>query len=423
MPKLVFFLDALDPRECTDWLKETMQGRVISGVPRVTPSVIGSFLTGKKPGEHGLVRPTPLYGTYMQRPKGETIIDAVAKRCRVLSYMVPFTLGVSPPGSIVAQSGMAEEANIQFPVLIMPQVDFDPPSVEPEQMLRSYIDHVRNIFATTRQLVRNDRADMYFISIREIDAFTHWHYQSDCRKQLIEYIAAELTETAAMGSDMEIFWFSDHGGCPKVGRFEINRWFIHKGYLNLTYLEKRHQKQLDMMLKADPDQHVYRDQISVHTPFVQIEDGSKFICADVFDSCVDALDATEDEIEKVREELMQTGHFKAVYRKHELYGECGNDVPEIIPDRKDGLLVSCNVHPKADTDNPQSIVALRTGDHSPYGCYGGTYDFNSEDIHPWELYNIVDEICGESTKKEGEEALAPEDKQNIIERLEKLGYA
>jgi len=421
--KLIFFLDALDPRETTDWLAETMRGRVISGVPRVTPSVIGSFLTGKSPGEHGLVRPTPLYAPFQQRPKGETIIDLVAKRGRVSSYMMPFTLGIDPPGAMMAQSGMADEANIQYPVFVMPQVNFAPPTVDPEQMLQSYVDHVRNIFATVRQLVRNDRADVYFISIREIDAFTHWHYEADCRKRLIEYIASEMAETTLMGSDMEILWFSDHGGCPKTGRFEINRWFIDKGYLKITYLQKRHEKQIEAMRKANQELNIYKDQVSIHTPFVQIEEGSKFICADLFDSCVDVLDATEDEIEKVREELLQTGHFKAVYRKHELYGECDDNVPEIIPDRKDGDLVSCNVHPRAEAEDCQSIVALRTGDHSPFGCYGGTYDFNSKDIHPWDLYYIVEEITRGIEKKQEAITFTPQEESDLVAMLERKGYA
>ncbi|MHA1812880.1 MAG: alkaline phosphatase family protein [Candidatus Thorarchaeota archaeon] len=423
MPKMVVFLDALDPRECVGWLAETKQGRVISGVPRVTPSVIGSFLTGKTPGQHGLVRPTPLYRPFIQRPKGDTIIDLVAKRGRVLSYLIPFTLGVNPPNSIVAQAGMAEESNIQHPVLIMPQVGFDPISVEPEQMLHSYVDHVRNVFSTMRQLIRNDRADVYFVSIREIDAFTHWHYGTDCRSRLIEYIAAEMEETVAMGRDLDLFWFSDHGGCPKTGRFEINRWLIDKGYLKVTYLQKRHQKQLEMMKMANPDFKIYKDQVGIHTPFVQVEDDSKFISVDLFDACVDVLDASDDEIEELRRELMDTGHFKAVYRKHELYGEdCDEDVPEIIPDRKDGVLVSANVHPNAEAPDAESIVNLRTGDHSPYGCYGGTYYFNSEDIHPWELYSIVDEITGDIENKKEEVSLSSSEEHDIVAMLERKGY-
>jgi len=420
MPKLVFFLDALDPRECTGWLKETMQGRVISGVPRVTPPVIGSFLTGKTPGEHGLLRPTPLYRPFIQRPKGETILDVIAKRGRVFSYLMPFTLGIDPPNSMVAQSGMAEEANIQYPVLVMPQVSHDPPTADPEDMLHSYVDHVRNIFATVRQLVRNDRADVYFVSIREIDSFTHWYYEGDYRQRLIEYIASELSETALEG--WEIFWFSDHGGCPKTGRFEINRWLIGKGYLNITFLAKRHQKQLDMMEKNDVK--VYRDQVGIHTPLVQVEEDSKFVSADLFDACVDVLNATDREIEKLRDELMQTGHFKAVYRKRELFGDqCDGDIPEIIPDRKEGILVSANAHPRAESEDADSIVNLRTGDHSPFGCYGGTYDFNSRDVHPWELYNIVEEICQDIKPKEEGISLSTNEERDIINLLERKGYA
>jgi hypothetical protein len=217
---------------------------------------------------------------------------------------------------------------------------------------------------------------------------------------------------------------SDHGGCPKTGRFEINRWLIKKGLLNVTYLQKRHMKQLEMMKAQNPNLHLYKDQVGIHTPFVQIEDDSKFISVDLFDACVDVLDATEDEIEQLRKDLMDTGHFKAVYRKHELYGEdCDPDIPELIPDRKEGILVSCNVHPRAEEPDAESIVNLRDGDHSPYGCYGGTYEFNSQDIHPWELYSIVDEMTQDLKPKEQSPTITPEEEREILKRLEKLGYA
>jgi len=424
MPVVVFFLDALDPKECVDFLSDTKQGRVISGVPRVTPSVMGSFLTGKDPGEHGLVRPTPLYKPFMQRPKGDTIIDLVARRGRVFSYLMPFTMGINPPNSIIAQAGMGEEANIPYAVLMMPQVNFDMVTTEPERILHSFIDHVRNICATSRQLIRNNRADVYFISIREIDSFTHYCYQGDYRQRLIEYIAMELQEFSIMGNDMSILWWSDHGSCPKTGRFEINRWFIDKGYLKINYLEKRHKVMLDRL--QEDGEKVYRDQVGVQTPFVEIEDGSKFVSADMFDSCVDVLgDVSDSEIEKLREELMATGHFKAVYRKYELFKNCNGDIPEIIPDRKDGLLVSGNVHPRAEAEDCVSVVSERTGDHAPYGCFGGNIDFKSDvgDIYPWDLHTIVDELTQDLKTESKVEALTPAEEAQILKGLERKGYA
>lgn len=425
MAKVIVFLDALDPRECVDWLSETKQGRVISGIPRVTPPIIGSFLTGKSPGEHGLVRPTPLYRPQMNRPKGDTIIDLAAKRGRVLSFMIPFTLGVDPPNAIVAQSGMAGEGIVPLPVLRLAQSQPEPTDCDPEQMLQCYVDHVRNVFATIRQLMRNDVADTYFISIREIDAFTHWFYETDCRQRLIQYIGFEMSEFPLMGSDLDLLWFSDHGGCPKTGRFEINRWFIEKGYLKITYLQKRHEKMMEQQQKAG--QKIFKDQVGVQTPLVQIEDGSKFVSADLFDACVDVLDASESEIEKLRDELLATGYFKAVYRKHELFPGCNgdDDIPEIIPDRKDGLLVSCNVHPRAEADDADEIVNLRSGDHSPFGCYGGTKPFGkSGDILPTELYQIAEEMTKDiKPKEEKAPALTSGEQVAMTKQLEKMGYA
>ena len=183
-------------------------------------------------------------------------------------------------------------------------------------------------------------------------------------------------------------------------------------------------KQLEMMKAQNPNLHLYKDQVGIHTPFVQVEDDSKFISVDLFDACVDVLNATEDEIEQLCKDLMATGHFKAVYRKHELYGEdCDPDIPEIIPDRKEGLLVSCNVHPRAEEPDAESIVNLRDGDHAPYGCYGGTYEFNSKDIYPWELYSIVDEMTQDLKPKEDSPTLTKSEEQEILRQLEKMGYA
>jgi hypothetical protein len=421
MPVVVFFLDALEPSECVDWLAETKQGRVISGVPRVTPPVIGSFLTGKNPGQHGLVCPTPLYKPFLQRPKGDTIIDLVARRGRVLSYCIPFTMGVNPPNSMIAQSGMSGEAEIQHPVLMMPQVNFEPSEADPEKMLHSYIDHTRNVCATIRQLLRNDRADVYFVALREIDSFTHWFYDGDYRKRLIEYTAMELQEFTMMGDDMQVFWFSDHGGCPKTGRFEINRWLIRKGLLNITYLEKRHKILMDNAQKNGVKP--YRQQVGIHTPLIQIEDGTKFYSSDLFDACVDVMDASEDEIEQLCRDLMTTGFFKAVHRKKELYGECDEGIPEIIPDRKEGLLVSANVHPQAEMEDAETIVNCRSGDHSPFGCYGGSIELTGGDIHPWNLYTIVDELTRDIKKGDEEISLSSDEEQNLVKMLERKGYA
>jgi len=423
MPKVIFFLDALDPRECVDFLKDSKQGRVISGVPRVTPPVIGSFLTGKSPGQHGLLRPTPLYKPPIQRPKGDTIIDLVATRGRVLSYLMPFTLGVSPPNTIIAQCGMGGAANIPNPVFAMPRVNFEPTRANPEQMLHSYIDATRNVCATIRQMIRNNRADCYFISLRDIDAFTHWYYEGDYRQRLIEYIALEVEEFTVLGNDLDLFWFSDHGGCPQTGRFEINRWLINKGYLDITFLEKRHKIQMDR-IESDGDK-AYRDQVGIATPFVQIREDSKFVSADAFDACVDVIgNATEAEIEKLRRELMDTGYFKAVYRKKELFGEeCDSDLPEIIPDRKEGLVVSGNVHPRAEAEDCDSIVAHRTGDHSPFGCYGGNVKIEGGDLHPWDLFNVVEEMTRDMKTEEQPVSLTPAEEAQILEGLERKGYA
>lgn len=419
MAKVIVFLDALDPRECVDWLAETMQGRVISGVPRVTPPIIGSFLTGKSPGEHGLVQPTPLYDAPMQRPDGETIIDVVAKRAKVLSYLIPFTLGVNPPNAIVCQAGMAGEANIPAAQLNFVQADGDPVHVPPEKRLGAYIDNARQIFSTMRHLIRNGTAAVYFIGFRDIDALTHWDYDGDYRQRLIEYVAIEMEDFAKMGDDVELMWFSDHGGGPKRGRLVINRWLMERGYLKITFLEKRFQQQMEMLERQGQKPH--KDQVAPQSPFIQIEPGSKFISVDAFDSCIDVLEATEDEIEELRKKLEATPYFEKVYRKQELFPDCTNPkVPELIPDRKDGMLVSGNIHPRAAAPDADEVVNLRTGDHSRYGCYGGTVKLGKGDVYPTQLFHMAEELTRDAS--DGSTPLTATEEREVVDRLAKLGY-
>jgi len=94
MKKVIVFIDALNPEETSGFLEDTYQGRIKCHVPRVTPTILGSIYTGTTPGQHRLVRATPLNQQPIQRPNKETFFESLSQKARVLSYMMPFTMNV-----------------------------------------------------------------------------------------------------------------------------------------------------------------------------------------------------------------------------------------------------------------------------------------------------------------------------------------
>ena len=148
-------------------------------------------------------------------------------------------------------------------------------------------------------------------------------------------------------------------------------------------------------------QRPWRDQIDLQSPFVQIEDYVAY-SSDAFDACIDVNpDASESQIRDLIADLESEDVFDAVWRKNELYpgSENNGKVPEIIPDRKLGHLVSGNVHPdvpvRGFTDH-RTIVNTRSGDHSRFGCFGATEDLGVDgDIAPQDLYNVIWNFCSD----------------------------
>jgi len=411
MKKVIVFLDALEPEEVSGFLDDTYQGKIKCHIPRVTPTVLGSIYTGVDPGQHGLVRATPLYAQPIQRPNKETIFESISQKARVLSYMMPFTMGVQVQNGVIAQSGVSGSVNVNQPALMIPRAPVNMGKIDPEKALQSFVDHAKILFGTVRELIRMDASDIFFLSFRNIDSFTHWNYDGDYRHRLIEYVAYELADFMKMGTGhLDLMWFSDHGGCEADDVFRLNKWLQEKGYLKTSILERRAEQQREQQKEQAEQQGgsgPYEDQIDVQSPFVQIEKGSKFVCSDAFDACVDPLDnATEKDIKNLVSELRDTGLFKDVHRKDDLYPNNDQEdgvIPEIIPDRKEGVLVSGNIHPdvpvKGFSDH-DTVINTRNGDHSPFGAFGGTRDLHLPDeISPEDLKFAIEKFCRNVTAK------------------------
>jgi hypothetical protein len=139
------------------------------------------------------------------------------------------------------------------------------------------------------------------------------------------------------------------------------------------------------------------NQVTFGQPGVKINEGnSKVVCADPFDSCLTLLcDRDDFDEEKFREELMSTGMYRSVKYKWELYDEDADfydSVPDIIPDRKEGVFVSGNLH-----ENPIGMGYYRTGVHDRTACFGATKELNipeKDTIKPEDMYDVITDFIG-----------------------------
>jgi len=411
--KVIIFLDALKPEEVLGFLDETCQGKIKCHVPRVTPTILGSIYTGTTPGQHGLVRATPFNQQPIQRPNKETFFESLSQKARVLSYMMPFTVNVNVQNGVIAQSGVSGSVNVNQPALMIPRAPVNMGKSDPEKSFDSFVDHARIVFSTARELIRMDVSDIFFLSYRNLDSFTHWFYDGDFRERLIEYVAHEVREIDMMGSEIEIVWFSDHGGTEADTVIRINKWLQEKGYLDLQILEEKHKRQVqrqEQQAEEQGQEGPYTDQIDVQAPYVQVGTDSKFICTDAFDVCIDSFqDTTEKEIKDLINELRGTGWFDHVHDREDFYPESPDDgsIPRIIPDRKEGILASGNVHPEIPvkteglpSDEHDTVVNSRNGDHSPFGAFGGTRDLKlANTIDPEDLHSAINKFCRNVTAK------------------------
>jgi len=92
---------------------------------------------------------------------------------------------------------------------------------------------------------------------------------------------------------------------------------------------------------------------------------------------------------------MDTGMYRSVKYKWELYDEDAtyyDNIPDIIPDRKEGVFVSGNLH-----DQPIGMGYYRTGVHDRTACFGATKELNipdKEKIMPEHMYDIITDFIG-----------------------------
>lgn len=432
MPKVVVFLDALDPRHTIGFLNDMQEGSYACDFPCVTPANMGGILTGEPAWKHGLVCPTRFERPSMQKPAVETVIEKVAKRMRVLAHGIPFTSGIKLERGISGDGGGTDEEAVAVPALVFPQKPLDMGHVDPHKAYQVFVDHASCLFATFRQFIRNNVADAYFIGFRNLDSFTHWYQDGPWYNKLQNHLCSELMAFGKMGNDVELFVFSDHGSMPATDLFRMNVWFIDRRKLFFRAFWNKQKKEMERRVKVNPDRVPYKDQIGPFSPYIEIAEKSKFINADAFDACVDVVgEVGMDEVREMAGELMGTGAFDAVHVREDVFAEADAEqmerLPNIIPYRKPGILVSSNMWPTVPAwgfTKHEEVLNKRNGDHWPEGYWGCTGESPGRQATcPQDLFSLIDEFCGDGPESDkGKKEYDESEAADIAEKLANLGY-
>lgn len=406
---VVVFIDALTPRELTGFLEDIYQGDMDADVPRVTPRVMSSIYTGLNPAENGMMAVSKFGGEDATRPKKSTFIDqAVREGQAVLSMGMPFSIPFQHGNSASVLHGDAlQGASHVVPQQAAKLVEIPAPSSDmirdyPDTTYSSFLDQTRNFFTRAKEMMRRQDFDTVFLGYRLVDSYCHFQHTEErdgktYREHLIDHIQSLLSEIYAQ-IDGDIMFFSDHGQTELTHTFRVNKWLKENGWLEY----KVDYDFIDELTEyRGGEQHPINErvenQFSFNRPGVKIDrENSKVLCADPFDSCLTLLVDREDfDEERFREELMETGMYRSVKYKWELYDEDADfydTVPDIIPDRAEGVFVSGNLH-----KSPIGMGYYRTGVHDRTACFGATKPLNlpeKEVIKPEDMYGIITDFVG-----------------------------
>lgn len=424
-PLFVVFLDALDDRELPSdsLLAETRQAGIDSPVLNVTPCILGPMLTGERAGHHNLVRATRLWEADVQRPANTHLIEEIPADRSVMAHNIPFTADVHPESGAIYPSAPRATTESPIPHLQVTRGDFSLVDVakgeaEADPAHNATVDYIRQYFANVRNLARNGMYDVFVLSLRDLDSFTHF-YDEGIRASLLDVIDAELRATVNMGGGdpCPLLWFSDHGARPKTDCFRLNRWLAEKGYLDLDI-------HMAEWRRAGGDEGDVTQQIDIHSSHVQVNDSSVAYSCDAFDATVDVLgDVPEATVADLRADLADCGAFDAVYHKADLFDPDAphfGEIPELIPQRRPGLMASGNVHPDAPTWNG-AIDAhgyWRTGVHRrDAAVLGATRALDCADrLDPVDVYDVLRSFV------DGHGGAADRPTTDRRDQLDALGY-
>lgn len=415
MTDIVVFLDALSPREVTGVLAEWHQGDLDAGVPRVTPRVMSSIYTGLDPAENGMLEVSAYGGERTTRPRKSTLIDqAVRSGIDVLTMGMPFCVPFRADPEDVVDGEDAESVlhgtALQGTEQTVPPgaerlVDVPPPQADmirshPDRVYASFHDYTRAYFNRFKEAVRMVDPDVAFLGYRLIDSYAHFQHTESrsgrpYRGHLVEEVA-RLLERVEAQVDGDVLFFSDHGQTELTDVFRVNRWLRAEGWLDYkvdydfigTFEEWQQGEQHPVEARVE-------HQVTFGQPGVTLNEAdSQVVCDDPFDSCLTLLtDREAFDTEGFRDALMGTDLYRSVEYKWERYDEDADyydAMPDILPDRKEGVFVSGNLH-----EEPIGMGYYRTGVHDRTGCFGATCDLSAPaTITPERMYDVLAAFVG-----------------------------
>lgn len=393
--RFVIFIDALDSKDLGSWLKDNLITEYNPGVPKVTPNVISQIMTGNRQEDMKFVRSTPYKKPRETDLKGNSILNyATDKGLKVLQYGIPLCANIElPKGSVTTFDHFLGQQAVP-PVLQFAKDNMNMGEDDAELVFHAYVDQTAALFSTMRSIARNKQFDIMFVGFQPIDAYTHWYNEKN-RRRLIQVLEEELKDLSRYG---EILFFSDHGGTEKTKTFFINKWLEEKGYL--TY-------EVDYRLNDfhRPEGVKFPDQLTLPHHHVWIDwKNTKFFCNDAFDAMVDKTEnATQEDREVVKKELMKTGYFNSVKLKEEIFDKDGKEYascPDILPDAAEGVMVSCNIHKKSGTKDGKSMDMIRNGWHSSRAVVGCTQKLKGTVEKPSDIYGLMQEFIDKELEVE-----------------------
>ena len=202
-----------------------------------------------------------------------------------------------------------------------------------------------------------------------------------------------------------VFEGTDRSGKSTQAKL-LKKWLEEKGYLKYEVNYKLYNFHLPKEVK-------FPDQLTLPHHHVWIDwEKTKFYSNDAFDAMIDKTDkATQEDREKLKKELMETGFFDSVKLKEEVFNKNGKEFdfcPDIVPDAAEGVMASCNIHKKAGTPEGKSMDTIRNGWHSNRGVVGCTDRSLKTKVNgPRDIFKLMQEfidkeveIAGKKKKEE-----------------------
>jgi hypothetical protein len=418
MTDVIVFIDALSPDELSGVLAKMYTGDIDAGTPRVTPSVMSKVYTGLSDAETGILAQCSYTANgSIKRPAQSTFIDQLSRQDRdvvtmSMPFCVPFHVGIEDLANGAGEvnsilHGTDLQESFCVPESGAPSVQTNATAVDartdhPDDSYASINDMVTIKFAKFRELIRNAEPSVAIIGIQSVDKYCHFNHLEErggktYREHLIDGIAEAVKSVWGM-IDGDVLFFSDHGQTELEQSFYVNRWLSQNGWLE--YEVDQDLMELHNAVLRGEGEKILTDKIEgvieSNRESVTVSDESEVIASDPYDSQLTLLkDRDSVDTERLRQELLDTGMYRSVNFKWELFdknAEYYEQTPDIIPDRKEGVFVTGSLHRE-----PIGFGYYRSGVHHWRGCFGATCELNlpenadgrGDSMTPIQLHDVI----------------------------------